>query len=65
MKTKTKNNDTAKDPWTIEYDNDTGPDDDGFWEWWTVTNGTRSFKCDDKADAKWLAELLNAQRPSD
>lgn len=32
--------------WRIEYDNDTGPSDEGFWEWWTVTDGTRSFKCD-------------------
>lgn len=47
--------------WKIEYDNDTGPGDERFWEWWTVTNGTRSFKCDNEADAKWLAELLNAQ----
>lgn len=50
--------------WKIEYYNDTGPDDGGFWEWWAVSNGTRSFKCDDEADAKWLAELLNAQMGS-
>lgn len=24
-------------PWPeIEYDNDTGPDDEGFWEWWEI-----------------------------
>lgn len=46
-------------PWTIEYDNDVGPNDDGFWEWWTVTNGERRFKCDEQADAEWLMEKLN------
>jgi len=50
--------------WTIEYDNDTGPRDDSFFESWTVTNGTRYFKCTDEDDAKWLAELLNAQKLS-
>ena len=47
--------------WTIEYDNDTGPDDGGFWQWWTVTNGEKSFKSDDEDDAKWLAGVLNAR----
>lgn len=50
-----------KAKWTIEYDNDTGPNDGGFWEWWTVTNGEKSFKSDDKGDAKWLAEVLNRE----
>jgi hypothetical protein len=45
--------------WTIEYDNDTGPGDEGFWEWWTVSDVARSFKCDSEEDAKWLCELLN------
>ncbi len=44
--------------WKIEYDNDVGPDDDGFWQWWTVTDGQRSFKCDTEEDAKWLLEKL-------
>ena len=43
----------------IEYDNDTGPDDEGFWEWWTVTDGERAYKCDVEADAKYLALRLN------
>lgn len=47
--------------WTIEYDNDTGQDDGGFWEWWKVTNGDKSFKSDDEDDAKWLAEVLNRE----
>lgn len=45
--------------WTIEYDNDTGPSDEGYLEWWTVTNGSKSFKCDSESDAEWLCELLN------
>jgi len=23
-------------PFIVEYDNDTGPNDEGFWEWWEV-----------------------------
>jgi hypothetical protein len=38
---------------TIEYDNDTGPDDGGFWEWWSVfDNGRCVAKCDTEEDAK-------------
>jgi hypothetical protein len=44
---------------TIEYQNDTGYTDDGFWEWWEVSDGNRTFKCDAEADAEWLCELLN------
>lgn len=47
------------DKWTIEYDNDTGPNDEGFWEWWTVTDGKRRFDCDDQYAAIWLATRLN------
>ena len=46
--------------WKITYDNDTGPDDEGFWEWWNVTDGKRSFKCDTEADAKFLRDALLA-----
>ena len=46
--------------WEIEYENDTGPEDSGFWEWWVVTDGMRSFKCYSEASAKWLCELLDA-----
>lgn len=45
--------------WKIDYGNDVGPDDGGFWEWWTVTDGTRAFKADAEADAQWLCDLLN------
>jgi hypothetical protein len=45
--------------WTVDYSNDTGPDDEGFWEWWEVTDGERTFKADTQPHAKWLCELLN------
>lgn len=44
---------------TIEYNNDTGPGDEGFAEWWTVAYGDRSFKCNSEADAQWLETVLN------
>jgi hypothetical protein len=50
----------AEEKWKIEYDNDTGPGDEGFWEWWTVTDGERHFQCDDQSDAEWLKGQLNA-----
>lgn len=50
--------------WKIEYGNDTGSNDEGIWEWWTVTDGDKSFKCDDEADAKWLCDTLNASTPN-
>lgn len=45
--------------WKIQYDNDTGPDDESFLEWWTVTDGEKTFDCSNEDDAKWLCELLN------
>ena len=45
--------------WEIEYDNDTGTNDDGYRRWWTVTNGIRYFGCNGKDDAIWLCDLLN------
>ncbi len=45
--------------WNIEYDNDVGENDESFWEWWTVRNGARFFKCDTEEDAHWLCDLLN------
>lgn len=49
--------------WRIEYDNDTGPNDDGFWELWTVVDshdGGMAFKCATEEAAKWLASVLNS-----
>ena len=45
--------------WKIEYNNDTGPNDEGFQEWWEVTNGKRVFKANSEEDAKWLCGVLN------
>ncbi|MAF43465.1 MAG: hypothetical protein CMI54_04750 [Parcubacteria group bacterium] len=53
--------------WNIFYNNDVGPNDESFWEWWEVMDAeteysgeeTRCFKCDTEADAEWLAEILN------
>lgn len=47
--------------WEIEYDNDTGASDEYFAEWWTVTDGTRHFKCNSEDDANWLKDTLNAK----
>lgn len=47
--------------WRVEYDNDTGPNDEGFWEIWTVTNDKRSFRAESEADAKWLCDRLNSE----
>ena len=44
--------------WRVEYENDTGPDDDCFYEWWIVTDGERVFKCDAESDAHWLLHIL-------
>lgn len=44
---------------TIEYDNDTGPGDEGFEEWWTVKFADKSFRCNSEQDAIWLAGILN------
>ena len=46
--------------WTVEYENDVGLSDEGFWEWWNVTDGSRVFKADDEGDARWLCDMLNA-----
>ena len=48
----------------IEYNNDTGSDDEGFYEWWTVTYGDRVFKCDRERDANWLAHLIEQHTPA-
>ena len=52
--------------WRIDYDNDSGNDDGAFWEWWTLTDGVRSFKCDSEADAQWLqAALTQPAQPAE
>lgn len=49
-----------KREWVIEYNNDTGPNDDGFWAWWEVTDGEVVFKTDKRKDAVWLLNLVIA-----
>ena len=43
----------------VEYNNDCGMADDGFWEWWIVTNGELVFRCDEEGAANWLCHVLN------
>jgi hypothetical protein len=45
--------------WKIEWHNDVGPDDEGYWEWWEVSDGVKTFRCDSEDDAKWLLSILN------
>jgi len=45
--------------WLIEYENDTGSNDDGSWEWYNVTDLERSFRVDNIDDAQWLCDTLN------
>lgn len=48
--------------WTIESENDTGLSDEGYWQWWTVSDGEKSYKCESsEADATWLCNLLNSE----
>ena len=45
--------------WVVNYDNDTGPSDEGFSEWWTVDKGDISYKSWNEDHAKKLASVLN------
>ena len=47
----------------IEYSNDTGLDDEGFWEWWEVRGPGDEVvcKCDDQAWAEKICKLLNSE----
>ena len=49
-------------PWTVRYDNETGPDDDSFHEFWIVSDGVKDFESDNKNDAVWLCTALNEYR---
>lgn len=50
--------------WKIYYDNYIDRNDEGFFEWWAVTDGERLFKADMKEDADWLCALLNEHEHS-
>lgn len=45
--------------WKIINENDTGPGDDFYCEWWIVTNGLIKFRADNENDAIRLCALLN------
>ena len=47
--------------WKMEYHNDVGPNDEGFWEWYEVTDGKRTFKCNLEEDALWLLAVLEGK----
>jgi hypothetical protein len=48
------------DRWQVEHENDTGPGDEGYHEWWEVTDGYAIFRTISEWDAAWLRDLLNA-----
>lgn len=49
----------SKTTWRVDYQNDTGPNDGGFYEWFEVTDGARTFRCDSEEAAYYLCDLLN------
>lgn len=51
----------TRSTWIVEYDNDTGPDDDSFWQWWNVTDGTTSYRASTEDEANSLCQTLNSQ----
>lgn len=48
---------------TIDYGNDIGADDEGFWEWWTIVSpsGEKIAKFDKQEYAIMVCALLNEQ----
>jgi hypothetical protein len=49
-------------PYTVTYENDVGPGDEGFWEWFEVKHdGWTLCKCDRREDALRIAIALSAQ----
>jgi hypothetical protein len=50
--------------WKIDYHNDVGASDEGFWQWWTVNDGCKFFECANQSDAQWLCDLLNSFSPT-
>lgn len=55
-------------PWILESDNDTGPNDGYFREFWTISKthpdgSITLFKANTEGEAKWLYELLNKHAP--
>lgn len=45
----------------IEYENDTGPNDEGFWEWWAIYDGSAKVcECPSEAMAARVMLALEA-----
>lgn len=54
--------------WSVEYNNDVGRNDEGFWEWYELQwAGTRVAKFDQEQHARGIAKILNEQgiKPTD
>lgn len=52
------------DKWKVEYGNHTCVNDDGFFEFWEVSDGETTFTSEKESDAVWLCNLLNSiERP--
>ncbi len=45
-------------PWEIGYDNDVGPDDEGFWEWLTAGPARLDYTSGKEEEAKANAEFI-------
>lgn len=44
--------------WQKIYNNDTGPMNESFREWWTITNGSEAFDCTSEREADYLMNIL-------
>jgi len=49
----------------VEYDSDCGIDDEGFVEWWDVTDDDQCFRCNSESEANWLVALINREVSND
>lgn len=49
---------SAPSVWAIEYNNEVGHGNEWFAEWWTVSDGERSFTCKSQDDAEWSRDVL-------
>ena len=52
---------SAEAGWEIKYDNDTGPNDEGFEQWWDVDGNGMSFRCWSEEQAEWLKTVLEKE----
>lgn len=45
--------------WKIEYENDTGLNDDNYSQWYNITNGIKTYISYNEKNAEWLCKTLN------